>query len=59
MSDTQKEIDPQKEIQRIYEENLYTQKIAAEALGAKAVQITLTMDEMRRVCDFFAMFAYD
>ena len=59
MSDAQKEIDPQKEIQRIYEESLYPQKLAAEALGAETTQITLTLDEMRRVCDFFAMFAYD
>lgn len=49
--------DPQKRIQKIYEEHIYPELGLQK--GEDYISISLSQEEFKDVCDFFAMFAYD
>jgi hypothetical protein len=49
--------DPQKEIQRIYENEIFPELEKQKA--EDFINISLSQEEFKTVCDFFATFAYD
>jgi len=49
--------DPQKRIQKIYEEHILPE--LEKQKGEDFISISLSQDEFKDVCDFFAMFAYN
>jgi len=49
--------DPQKETQNIYETVIFPE--IDRQKDESHVSLSLTQEEFKRLCDFFAMFAYD
>ena len=48
--------DPQKEVQRIYENEILPE--LDKQRDEDFVNVSLSQEEFKAVCDFFAMFAY-
>ena len=51
------EEDPQKKVQKIYENGILPQ--LKNQKGEELINISLSREEFEAICDFFVMFAYN